>query len=88
MANIASAKKRIRKSGRETLVNRNRAGAIRSRLRQVEEAISGGDKSKAEAAFREAQPLVMRGARKHILHANTASRKLSRMARRIKVMPA
>ncbi len=88
MANIASAKKRIRKSVRETLFNRNRTGAIRSQLRRVEEAISGGDKSKAEAAFRKAQPLVMRGAQKHILHANTASRKLSRMSRRIKGMPA
>ncbi len=88
MANIASAKKRIRKSVRETSVNRNRTGAIRSQLRRVEEAISGGDKSNAEAAFREAQPLIMRGARKHILHANTASRKLSRLSRRIKGMPA
>ncbi len=88
MANIASAKKRIRKSVRETLVNRNRTSAIRGQLRRVEEAISGGDKSNAEAAFRETQPLVMRGAQKRILHANTASRKLSRLSRRIKGMPA
>lgn len=88
MANIASAKKRIRQTGRESSVNRIRISTMRTYLRHVEEAIAGGDKTKAEAAFREAQPLIMRSAQKRVLHTNTASRKLSRLSHRIKSMSA
>lgn len=88
MANHASAKKRIRQTERRTDVNRTRLSAIRTYLRKVEEAIDGGDKVEAEAAFREAQPQMMRGAQKGVLKRNTASRKLSRLSMRIKGMPA
>ncbi len=88
MANHASAKKRIRQTERRTAVNRIRLSAIRTYLRKVEEAIDGGDKAEAEAAFREAQPQMMRGAQKGVFKRNTASRKLSRLSGRIKGMPA
>ncbi len=88
MANHASAKKRIRQTERRTEVNRARLSAIRTSLRKVEEAIDGGDKVTAEAAFREAQPRMMRGAQKGILKRNTASRKISRLSGRIKSMSA
>ena len=86
MANNPSAKKRIRQTPRRTEVNRRRIGRIRTSLRKVEEAISSGDKEKATAAFREAQPNMMRGARRGMIHRNTVSRKLSRLSARIKAM--
>jgi small subunit ribosomal protein S20 len=88
MANHASAKKRIRQTERRTEVNRQRIGTIRTGLRKVEEAIEGGDKAIAESAFRAAQPQMMSGVSKGVLHANTVSRKLSRLSKRIKGLPA
>lgn len=88
MANHSSAKKRIRQTERRTDVNRQRVSVIRTGLRKLEEAIAGGDKSAAELAFREAQPQMMRGVSKGVLHANMVSRKLSRMSKRIKGMSA
>jgi len=88
MANHASTKKRIRKTVRQTETNRNRLSRLRTSLRRVEEAIAGGNKAQAEAAFSEAQPQVMRGAQRKVLKANTASRKISRLSHRIKAMSA
>lgn len=88
MANHASAKKRIRQTERRTKINQQRIGTIRTGLRKVEEAIEGGNKITAEAAFRFAQPQLMSGVSKGVLHANTVSRKLSRLSKRIKDLSA
>jgi len=84
MANIRSAKKRARQTVRRTAVNRARASRLRTFLRKVEEAIASGDKKAAQAAFRTAQPALMRGAQKNIVHRNAVARKLSRLSARIK----
>ena len=84
MANIKSAKKRIRRTARQTEVNRQRRSRLRSFIKKVEEAVASGDKEAAAAALREAQPEIMRGAGKGVLHRNTASRKISRLSRSIK----
>jgi small subunit ribosomal protein S20 len=88
MANHASAKKRIRQIGKRTVVNRNRIGRIRTYVRKVEEAIVAGDAALAQTAFREAQPEMMRGVSKGVLHRNTVARKISRLAKRIKFLNA
>lgn len=88
MANNASAKKRIRQTARRTEVNRTRVSRIRTFLRKVESAIAGGNKAEAEAAFRLAQPELMRGRKRGVVHPNTVSRKLSRLSARIKAMQA
>jgi len=88
MANSASAKKRIRQTTRRTQVNRTRVSEIRSAVRKVEEAISSGDVAAAQAAFKNAQPLMARGAQRNVLDGNAVSRKLSRLSRRIKGMAA
>lgn len=88
MANTPSAKKAIRKIERRTAVNRNRRSRVRTYVRQVEEAIARGEKTAAEAALRAAQPEVMRAAQKGLLHKNTASRKISRLAKRIVALGA
>ena len=86
MANSPQAKKRARQIERRTAVNKNRKSRIRTFLRKVEEAIESGDKDAAVSAFRAAQPELMRGVTKGIFHKNTASRKVSRLAARVKAI--
>lgn len=86
MANSRAAEKRIRQTERRTTVNRARVSRIRTFLKRVETAIARGDKTAAQDAFRVAQPELMRGASKGVLHKNTVSRKLSRLSKRIKGM--
>jgi small subunit ribosomal protein S20 len=88
MANSAQAKKRARQAERRTDVNKNRRTRIRTFLRKVEEAIAGGDKEVASAALKSAQPEIMRGVTKGIMHKNTASRKVSRLSARVKALGA
>lgn len=88
MANTTSAKKATRKIARRTAINKNRRSRVRTYLRKVEEAIASGDKSAAEAALKAAQPELMRAAGKGVLHRNTASRKVSRLAGRVKSIGA
>ena len=84
MANHASAKKRIRQTSRCKTVNGNRLSRVRTFIKKVEHAISKGDIKAAKEALVVAQPIVMRGAQKGVMHRNTASRKLSRLAARVK----
>ncbi|MBE0695220.1 MAG: 30S ribosomal protein S20 [Aquamicrobium sp.] len=88
MANTSSAKKATRKIARRTAINKNRRSRVRTFVRKVEEALAAGDKSAAEAAFAAAQPELARAASKGVLHRNTASRKVSRLARRVKALDA
>jgi len=86
MANSPQAKKRARQNARRLDVNKARRSRIRTFLRKVEEAIASGDKDAAAAALREAQPELMRGVTKGVYHKNTASRKMSRLAARVKAI--
>ncbi len=88
MANTPSAKKAARKIARRTEINRTRRSRMRTYLRKVEEAIAAGDGAAAAEALREAQPEIMRAAQKGVLHKNTASRKVSRLAQRVKSIAA
>ena len=88
MANSPQAKKRARQAERRTEVNKGRRSRIRTFLRKVEEAIAGGDQASAAAALKAAQPEIMRGVTKGVLHKNTASRKVSRLSARVKSLGA
>ena len=88
MANTSSAKKAARKIARRAEVNKIRRSRIRTFVRKVEEALASGDKAAATAAFKAAEPELMRAATKGVLHRNTASRKVSRLAQRVKGLPA
>ena len=88
MANTKSAKKAVRRITRRTAVNKNRRSNMRSYLRKVEEAIASGDKDAAQAALRVAEPVVARTAQLGILHRRAASRKVSRLAKRVGDMGA
>ena len=88
MANTSSAKKAARQMIRRTEVNKGRRSRVKTEVRSVEEAIKSGDRAKAEAALRAAEPLLVRTAQKGIMHKKTASRKVSRLAKRVKAMSA
>ncbi len=88
MANTSSAKKATRKIAARTAVNKNRRSRVRTYVRKVEEALAAGDKEAAAAAFQAAQPELMRAASRGVMHANTASRKVSRLAKRVKTLSA
>lgn len=88
MANTPSAKKMARKITARTAINKSRRSRVRTFLRKVEEAIASGDKTAAAAALVAAQPEIMRAANKGVLHQNTASRKVSRLAARVKAIGA
>lgn len=84
MANSPQSKKRARQNERRYEINKARRSRIRTFLRKVEEAIASGDKDAAQAALRAAQPEMMRGVSKGILHKNTVARKMSRLSSRVK----
>lgn len=84
MANTPSAKKATRKIAARTEVNKARRSRMRTYLRKVEEALASGDATAAKEAFKAAEPELMRAASKGIVHKNTASRKVSRLASRVK----
>ncbi|MCK9543153.1 MAG: 30S ribosomal protein S20 [Novosphingobium sp.] len=83
MANTPQARKRIRRNERRAEINGNRIGRIRTFVKKVETAIAGGDKTAAAEALKAAQPELARGVARGVLHKNTASRKLSRLTKRV-----
>ena len=83
MPNIDSAKKRVRRTRKRTEINHARKTRIRSSIRKVEEAIAKGDAAAARAALQAAEPEIMRGVAKGVVHGNTGSRKVSRLSRRV-----
>ena len=86
MANTPQSKKRARQNEARFQINKARRSRIRTFLRRVEEAIATGDKDAAAAALKAAQPELMRGVTKGVFHKNTASRKISRLAARVKAL--
>jgi len=88
MANTPGSKKAIRKIARRTEVNKARRSRVRTYLRKFEEALTGGDAGAAKTAFVEAQSELMRAVGKGVVHKNTGSRKVSRLAAQLKKMSA
>jgi small subunit ribosomal protein S20 len=83
MANTKSARKATRVIARRTEMNKGRRSLLRNSVRKVEEAIQSGDRTAALAAFKAAEPVIMRAAQRGVVHKNSASRKVSRLAHRI-----
>jgi len=83
MANTPQAKKRIRRNANRTAINGARVSRIRTFIKAVESAIASGKKDDAAAALKKAQPEMARGVAKGVMHKNTASRKFSRLTKRV-----
>ena len=88
MANHKSAKKRIIRNAKRAEINGARISRIRTFIKKVETAITAGNKDEAQQALREAQPEIMRGVSRGVMHKNTASRKMSRLSARVKAVSA
>lgn len=86
MANSEQSKKRARQALARQDVNKARRSRIRTFVRKVEEALAAGNAEAATAALANAAPELMRGVTKGVLHANTASRKVSRLTQRVKAL--
>jgi small subunit ribosomal protein S20 len=86
MANTKSAQKAVRKIARRTAINKNRRSQMRTSVRKVEEALEAKDAAAAAEAFRAAEPLLARSGQKGLVHKNAASRKISRLAKRVKAL--
>ncbi len=83
MANTPQAKKRILRNAKRAEINRARVSRIRTFVKQVESALEAGNKDEAKAALARVQPELSRGVARGVLHKNTASRKFSRLTRRL-----
>jgi small subunit ribosomal protein S20 len=86
MANTTSAKKATRKMIRRTEINKQRTSRLKTEVRKVEEAVTAGNKAAALEALKVAEPLLARTAQKGGVHRRAASRKTSRLVRRITAM--
>ena len=86
MANTPQAKKRIRRNDRRAEINGARVSRIRTFIKQVESALASGDKEQAQAAMKKVQPELARGVAKGVVHKNTASRKISRLTKRVSAL--
>jgi small subunit ribosomal protein S20 len=83
MANTKSARKAARQAVRKTEINKSRRTVLRNSVRKVDEAIASGDRAKALAALKAAEPAIMRAAQIGVIHKNNASRKVSRLTHRV-----
>jgi len=83
MPNIDSAKKRTRTTAKRTAINHSRKTRVRGYVRKVEEALAKGDAKAAAAAMKMAEPEIMRGVSKGVIHKNTGARKVSRLTKRL-----
>lgn len=88
MANHVSAKKRAQQNVKQAKINSAGRNRIRTFVKKVEEAITAGDSQAAEAALRNAQPILQRGVSKGIIEKKAAARKMSRLSSRIKAVKA
>jgi small subunit ribosomal protein S20 len=88
MANHKSSKKRIIRNANRALINGARVSRMRTFVKKVEVAIASGDAAAALDALRAAQPELQRGVSRGVVHKNTASRKISRLAARVKALAA
>ena len=84
MANTSSAKKATRKIAQRTSVNVMRRSRMRTHVREVEDAIKAGDAKKAVAALQLAEPEIMKAGQRGLIHRKAASRKVSRLAQRVR----
>lgn len=86
MPNHASARKRVRRNNKKAEINGARMSRMRTFIKKVEQAIEAGKAKEAQEALQKAQPELARAAAKNLIHKNAASRKVSRLSKRIKAL--
>lgn len=86
MANLKSAKTRVKRNDKKAVINSNRLNAVRTEEKKVHKAIAGGDKDAAMASFKKTESVMARAANRGTVHKNTAARKISRLAAAVKAL--
>ena len=84
MANIKSAKKRVKTIAKKTANNKVKKSIVKSTEKRFLEAIEAGDKELAVERFKACEKAIDKAATKNILHKNAAARKVSRLAKKLK----
>lgn len=79
MPNHKSAEKRVRQTERRTTVNRNNRSSLRTQIKKLRAAISGGDKQQSQDLLSPTIALIDKSVNKGVLHSNTAARYKSRL---------
>jgi small subunit ribosomal protein S20 len=88
MAHHASAKKALRQNIKNNERNKARNSDIKTFVKKVLAAVAAKDLSLAQDIFKVAQSKIMKGAKKNLIKSNTASRKVSRLAQKVKALEA
>jgi len=83
MANHASAEKRNRQSKARRLRNRMNKSKVHTAIRRVDDALAAGSQDAAQEVLKKAMSVIHKTAGKGSIHKNTASRKISRLAKRV-----
>ncbi len=86
MANHKSAKTRIRRNTKRSMINGARKSRVRTFVKKVEAAIVAKDKALAQTAFVTAESELMKAVNKGVMHRNTVSRTISRLSAKIKAI--
>ncbi len=86
MAHHKSAIKRARQSEEQRQRNRSRKTRMKSVIRSLEEAIASKSKENAADQLKQAVSIIEKTASEGVIHRNTASRKISRLTRRINAL--
>lgn len=85
MANIKSAKKRVKQAVKRTEINTARRSALKTVTKKMLAAVEAGDISQAKELLKEVNAQLARAKGKGLLHANTAARKMSRLSKKVAV---
>ena len=83
MPNIKSAKKRVKQAAKRRKENYARKSDVKTMVKKVLDAVAEKDVAQANELLREAQAKLARAKSKRVMHAKTASRKLSRVAKKV-----
>jgi len=87
MPNTPTAKKALRQSAKNRLLNRSQRSALRTAIKKARVAAGGTDAAAAEQAYREVTKKLDQAAAKNLIHKNAAARTKSRLAKLISKKP-
>tara|TARA_B100001093_G_scaffold178312_1_gene170954 strand:+ start:399 stop:659 length:261 start_codon:yes stop_codon:yes gene_type:complete len=83
MPNTKSAIRRVRRVKKQTQINRIRKSKYKNAVKQMDLLINGKEKEKAKKYFSKFQSILMQVAKSGLISKNTASRKISRISKKI-----
>ena len=86
MAHSLSAKKRVRQNERQKMVNRTRRSKVKSEIKKLEESLLAGNADAAQTQFKLVTKKLDQVSSTSTMHKKTASRKKSRLAKRVNAL--